>query len=189
MTKFAFLCAAVLAVPVWAQQDFNRNSVSVGFGTAAPSGKYNELDPGTALELNLAHRFTPFIQADFGFETSFNKDYRNYYPKYGTGLATTTNFFVPAGGRIVIPLLGGRIEPSFGLGGVYRYDKANLVQPSSYQRNQGGVYGLVGATYALDSAHKHRVGLTLRYINIMSAGTPHPQWWNLFGEYTYSWGE
>ena len=95
---------------------------------------------------------------------------------------------MPAGGRIVIPLRGGRIEPSFGVGGVYRYDKAPYLG-YVYQRNQGGAYGLAGVSYALDSAGRHRVGLTLRYINIMTADTPRPQWWNVFGEYTYSWGE
>lgn len=162
--------------------------LTVGFGTAAPSGTYNALDPGVGVEFNYGYRFTPFIQADVGMETSFNKDYRNYYPKFGTGLATTTNFFLPAGGRIIVPVLGGRLEPSFGLGGVYRYDKATLTQVSSYQRNQGGAYGLAGVNYALDSAGHHRVGLTLRYINIMSAGTPHQVFWNLFGEYSYSFG-
>lgn len=172
--------AAILAVPVFAQ-DMYQNRLTVGVGTAVPAE--TSLDPSVAVELNFAHRYTRFIQLDAGFEASFNKDYRNYYPKFGTGLTTTTNFFVPAGGRIVIPVLNGRIEPSFGLGGVYRYD-----QRAPFHPNQGGIYGLGGVSYALDSGQRHRVGLTVRYINIMSAGTPHPQWVNLFGEYTYSWG-
>ena len=142
------------------------------------------MDSGVALELNYGRRFTRFIQLDTGFESSFNKDYRNYYPKYGTGLTTSTSFFVPVGGRIVIPLMQGRLEPSFGGGGVYAWDKNN-----PYQQNQGGVYGLAGGSYALDSRHRHRVGATLRYMNMMSAGRPHPRWLNVFGEYSYSWGE
>jgi len=43
-------------------------------------------------------------------------------------------------------------------------------------------------TYALDSRSHHSLGVTVRYMNVMSAGSPHPQWWNVFGEYTYRWG-
>jgi hypothetical protein len=182
-TLSRILLAGVFAGSMWAQQDFNRNALTVGVGSAVPAG-LDYLDAGTAVELNYGYRFTRFIQADLGFESSFNKDYRNYQAKFNTGLTTTTNFFIPAGGRIVIPLRDGRIEPSIGLGGVYHYDKGD-----SYQPNQGGVYGVAGASYALDSEHRHRVGLSLRYMNIMSRGTPHPQWVNLFGEYTYSWGQ
>jgi hypothetical protein len=141
------------------------------------------MDSGVALELNYGRRFTKFIQMDMGFESSFNKDHRNYSGNYA-GLTTSTNFFVPVGGRIVIPLLEGRLEPSFGVGGVYAWDKNNL-----YHQNQGGIYGLAGASYALDSRHKHSVGMTLRYMNMLSPGRPHPRWLNVFGEYTYSWGQ
>jgi hypothetical protein len=185
MTKCLLLTAGVLSCPMWGQTDVNRHSLTVGVGAAVPAGYSTQyLDSGIAVELNYGHRFTRFIQSDIGFESSFNKDYRNYNSKFGSGLTTTTNFFVPAGGRIVIPIWNGRIEPSFGLGGVYRYDKGN-----SFRSNQGGIYGVAGATYALDSQQRHRVGLTIRYMNIMSAGVPHPQWVNIFGEYTYSWGE
>ncbi len=184
-TRFGIFALATLACSLWGQQDVNRHSLTIGAGNAVPTGYNNNyLDPGTAVELNYGHRFTRFIQADIGFESSFNKDYRGYNPKFGSGLTTNTNFFVPAGGRIVIPIWNGKLEPSFGLGGVYRYDKGN-----SFQSHQGGVYGLGGVTYALDSQQRHRVGITIRYLNIMSAGAPHPQWVNLFGEYTFSWGQ
>ena len=164
-------------------QQFYPHQLTVGIGSAAPGSQVN-MDSGVALELNYGRRFTRFIQFDAGFESSFNKDYRNYYPKYETGLTTNTSFFVPVGGRILIPLMQGRIEPSFGVGGVYAWDKNN-----PYHQNQGGVYGLLGGSYALDPRHKHRVGATLRYMNMMSSGRPHPRWLNIFGEYSYSWGE
>lgn len=177
------LCAALIAMPLFAQ-DYNRKSLSVGVGGAIPDVN-GAMDGGIAVSLNFGYRFTRYIQADIGFQSSFNKDYRDYYPKSGAGSGTTTEFFVPAGGRIVIPVWNGRIEPSFGLGGVYAYDKGE-----NYGNNhQGGVYGLGGITYALDSHRRHRVGVTVRYINIMSAGRPHPEWVNVMGEYTYSWGE
>jgi hypothetical protein len=175
-----FLLFALLALPLCAQ-DFFPKQLTVGFGAAAPGGS-SYMDPGVGLELNFGYRYTRFLQADIGIQTSFNKDYRDYYEKTGAGLRTATNFFLPAGARIIVPIMNGRIEPSFGLGGVYAFDK------HADHQSQGGVYGLGGVSYALDGTHRHRVGVTLRYINMMSAGRPHPQWWNVMGEYTYSWG-
>ncbi len=122
MTTFSrFFFVAILAVPALGQE-VNANRLTVGLGSAAPTGT-SFMDPGTALELNFGHRYTRYIQADIGLETSFNKDYRNYSGRNSTGASTTTNFMAPVGARIVIPVLNGRIEPSFGVGGVYRYDK------------------------------------------------------------------
>ena len=98
-------------------QDMNPHRITVGVGSAAP-GDSVYMDPGIGVELNYGYRFARLFQMDAGFETSFNKDYRNYYPKYGTGLTTSTNFFVPAGARLLIPVKDGRIEPSVGLGAV-----------------------------------------------------------------------
>lgn len=175
------LTIAMAATASGAAQDFQRNRVTIGVGTAAPNDS-QYADPGVGLELNFGIRYTPYIQFDAGLETSFNHDYRNFIPRTGSGDTTSTNIFVPVGGRIIIPLLRGRVEPSFGAGGVYRYYK------NGFDQHQGGVYGLAGVDYALDSEHRHRVGVTVRYMNIMSAGRPHPQWVNVFGEYTYSWG-
>jgi hypothetical protein len=177
-----FFFMALLSVAAFGQE-VNANKLTVGLGSAAPTGT-SYMDAGTALEVNFGYRYTRYIQVDAGVETSFNKDYRNYSGRNSTGLTTTTNFFVPAGARIVIPVLNGRIEPSVGLGGVYRYDKRDIAH-----KNQGGVYGLGGVSYALDSRQRHRVGVSLRYVNILSAGRPHSQWVNVFGEYTFSWGE
>ncbi len=164
-------------------QEVNASRLTVGLGSARPTGTSN-LDSGTALELNFGYRYTRYIQADFGLETSFNKDHRLFPGRMNTGASTATNFLVPAGARIIVPIGNGRIEPSFGLGGVYRYDKR-----ATLQQHQGGVYGLGSVSYALDSQQRHRVGVSLRYFNIMSVGRPHPQWVNIFGEYTFSWGE
>jgi hypothetical protein len=163
-------------------QEFQPKRITVGIGVATPGDASNS-DPGVALSINFAHRYTRNIQADLGLQTSFNQDYRNQVPSTGAGLTTTTNFFVPLGGRIIIPLLEGRLEPSFGLGGVYAYDKRR-----SGDKHQAGAYGLAGISYAIDSSQRHWLGVTVRYINMMSAGRPHPTWVNVTGEYTYSWG-
>ncbi len=173
-----FFILAMVALPMLAQDYFPKN-LTVGLGAANPNGAQ---DSGAGLELNFGYRYTRNIQVDMGLETSFNRDYRNYYPKTDSGLTTTTNFFVPLGARIILPLMNGRVEPSFGLGGVYAFDK------NANHQHQAGVYGLGGANYALDSAHRHRIGMTLRYFNMISPGRPHPTWWNIMGEYTYSWG-
>ncbi len=181
MTKL--LSLALLAAAGYAQDVVNPTRLTIGLGTAAPRGD-SYMDPGTAVEVNFGYRYTRYIQADVGVEASFNKDYRAYNSKFNTGLTTATNLFVPVGARIIVPVFNGRIEPSFGVGGVYAYDKGR-----SYNQHQCGVYGLAGVSYALDSQQRHRVGLTLRYMNLMSPGRPHPQWLNVFGEYTFSWGE
>lgn len=173
---------ALLGLPAMAQI-FNSHSLTIGIGSAAPSGS-TALDTGTALKFGYGHRFTRFLQFDTEFETSFNKDFRNYNPRSGSGLTTTTEYFVPIGGRVVVPVWHDRLAPSAGVGGVYSYDKGRQID-----QHQGGVYGLGGISYAIDSRHKHRAGVSVRYMNMMSAGRPHPQWVNVFGEYTYSWGE
>lgn len=104
-------------------------------------------------------------------------------PRSGDGLETNTLLLAPVGGRFVLPLFEGRIEPSVGFGGVYGYDRHRF-----NDQHQGGVYGLIGASYALDSSQHHRVGATVRYYNMISAGRPHPQWLTVMGEYTYCWG-
>ncbi len=175
------LTIAMAAGVAASAQDVQSKSITIGVGTAAPDDK-QYMDSDLALELNLGVRYNRYLQFDAGFETSFNRDHRNLIPRTGSGDTTSTNFFVPVGGRIIIPLLRGRLEPSFGVGGVYRYDK------NGFDQNQGGAYGLGGVSYALDYEHRHRVGFTVRYINIMSTGRPHPQWVNVFGEYTYTWG-
>jgi hypothetical protein len=179
MTRFLML--ALLSLPL-AAQNFFPSSISVGIGRAVPAG-LTPFDSGTLIGINFAHRYTRHIQADLAFQTAFNTDYRRYLPGTGAGLTTTTTYFVPLGGRILIPLLEGRIEPSFGLGGVYLYDQRSLGR-----HHQGGAYGLAGFTYAVDSMQRHRVGVTVRYINVMSAGRPHPQWVNVMAEYSYHWG-
>lgn len=172
----------LLWVPLHAQDYAYPNRVSVGIGAAVPAGQ-TALDSGTLIGINFARRYTRYVQGDFGLQTSFNRDYRRYVPRTGAGLTTNATYFVPVGGRIVIPLWNGRIEPSFGLGGAYIYDQRAL-----NDHHQGGVYGLGAVSYALDSMQRHRAGVTVRYINVMSAGRPHPQWVQVLGEYSYSWG-
>jgi hypothetical protein len=185
-----YFIPVLFAGAAMAQTPDNPHSLSVGLGAAAFAGKFGSIDPGLALELNYGYRFTEYIQVDLGFESSFNPDYRNYNAKFNTGARTTTFFFVPAGGRLNFPLpyRERRITPSIGVGAVYNYDSGTTYQALSYQHHSAGAYGLAGVTYALDSRSHHSLGVTLRYINIMSAGSPHPQWWNVFGEYTYRWG-
>jgi hypothetical protein len=180
MTRFLVL--AILALPLCAQTYDYPNRVSVGIGRAIPAGQ-SAFDSGTLIGINFARRYTRNIQGDLGLQTSFNTDYRRFVPGTGAGLTTNTTYFVPVGGRIVVPVWDGRMEPSFGLGGVYVYD-----QRAVNSHHQGGAYGLAGVNYAVDSLQRHRVGITVRYFNIMSAGRPHPQWVNVSGEYSYSWG-
>ena len=180
-----YLLIALLALPASAQFVQNANNLSIGIGGAAPAGAYGPLDRGLALELNYGRRYTRYIQLDIGFESSWNRDYRDF--ERGGLVRTTTFFFVPVGGRLNIPIREGRIMPFIGVGGVYNFDGASDIVPG-VDAHKGGAYGLAGVSYALDSEHRHRVGVSVRYMNIMSAGEPHPQWVNIFGEYTYSWG-
>jgi hypothetical protein len=180
-----YLLITLIALPAFAQSVENPNSLSIGIGGAAPAGAYGPLDPGLALELNYGYRYTPYIQVDLGFESSWNRDYRDFL--LGGPVRTTAFFLAPVGGRLNIPLRNERIVPFVGLGGVYNFDGAADIVPG-VDAHKGGAYGLAGLSYALDSDRRHRVGVSVRYINIMSAGEPHPQWVNVFGEYTYSWG-
>jgi hypothetical protein len=83
--------------------------VSVGIGRAVPAGQ-SAFDSGTLIGINFARRYTRNIQADLGLQTSFNTDYRRFEPRTGAGLTTNT-YFVPLGGRIVVPLWADAWSP------------------------------------------------------------------------------
>jgi hypothetical protein len=181
-----YLLFVLVAVPACAQRLENTNQLSFGIGGAVPAGAYGPLNGGLAFELNYGYRYTRYVQIDAGFESSWNRDYRDF--ERGGLIRTTTFFFAPVGIRVNVPIAYGRIIPFVGGGGVYNFDGASDIVPG-VDAHKGGLYALAGVSYALDSQHRRRVGVAVRYMNIVSAGEPHPQWVNVFGEYTYSWGQ
>ena len=177
--------AALLALPLLAQSPdwYRKHYFSVGGGAGLPGGDIKPLlDPSPAFRFNYGYRFHRYFQADAGIDTVFYAArVRDFYESdFGDLRIKDYQFFVPMGGRAIVPLMRNRVLLSAGGGGPYmRYqervrqpfgDNFRIDCPVCRARDGWGYYGLVGASVAIDRAQMIRLGFSTRVYRADVAG-------------------
>jgi hypothetical protein len=130
----------------------------------------------------------------------------NDYLNTGIGYSRIRDrqYFVPFGGRVILPLAHERFLVSGGAGGAYMRYGEFLRQPSDYyhidcpycaSRDGWGWYALVNVSGFIDRGHHFRVGVTGKTYRGHTSGEPlggvpgfetKDQWLMLMGEFGFS---
>ncbi len=164
------------------QRDFRKHHVTFGLGAAMPSGDLKAYYKNAfAWSLNYGFRPIKWLQADFGYDGAYNAADVNDYQDSGFGPLRIADYqtFVPAGGRVVLPVARGRVEFYGGGGGVYARYAESLRQPDDYvrigcpscrARDGWGYYAMVGGSVALDYNQRFRLGVITRSFKVETAG-------------------
>jgi hypothetical protein len=202
----AVLVAA--AVPVFAQQDYYpRHHLTFGVGAALPRGELRgPLGDAPLVSVGYGFRFNRYLQADVGFDTAFGAAGVNDYITTGFGYSRIRDrqYFVPFGGRVILPFAHERFQISGGAGGAYLHYGETLHQPSDYYhvdcpvctaRSGWGYYALANASYYFDRARHFRFGVTAKAyrghtdgdaIGYLPSYQTNDEWLHLMGEFGFS---
>lgn len=174
-----FAAPALLSAQNW----YPKNHFSIGGAMARPRGDIGTvLEDAPALTVGYGYRFHRNFQADIGFDTAFGAAGVRDFLDTGFGYRRIRDyqFFVPFGGRAVLPL-GPRFEVTGGMGGVFMRYAELLNQPSEYYRfdcpvctarSGWGYYGLVSASAYLDQRKMFRFGVTGKMYRGNTDGQP-----------------
>jgi len=152
----AFTLLALLALPA-AAQSFPRHNFTFMAGGAEPQAdlsRFTQTAPG--IGIGYGYRFQKYFQADVGLDILFGaariRDWVN--TDIGDFRIKDREYFVPMGGRAIIPL--GRFLLHAGGGGAYMKYDTRVSQPSSYfridcpnctSRSGWGYYAQAGADW------------------------------------------
>jgi hypothetical protein len=168
------ICLSLTAagLPLSGQAWYPKHNITVGGAFAQPSGDIEAgMGNAGALTVGYGYRFFPNLQADIGLDTAFHaagvKDY--LYTGYGYQRIHDYEFFVPFGGRAILPI--GRFWISGGAGGAYLRYSELLHQPSQYyrfdcpvctSRSGWGWYALAAVGGVLDRGGHFRLSVTAK---------------------------
>lgn len=201
------LALLALAAVLPAQEYYPRHNLTFGLGAAQPRADLKGLlqdSPG--ISFGYGYRFQRYFQADAGFETVFGAaDVRDYLNTgFGPLRIKDYQFFIPFGGRAILPLIGGRLLFSGGGGGAYLRYTELLHQPSYYwnidcpvctSRSGWGYYALVDISAFLDRTQHFRVGAVSKVYRGHTDGDPlaavpgfrtRDHWVNIMGQVGFS---
>ena len=192
--KTAWVLASLLLTPgAFAQfrlggGGYQKHSFAIGGGAGIPRGDLQSLlDTSPALRINYGCRFMKNFQADIGFDTVFHAaNIRDYYEsQFGDLRIKDYQYFLPMGGRVIIPLVSNRLQLQAGGGGVWMKYSERIRQPlsggnSSFRldcpvctsRSGWGYYSMLGASYALDRSQLFRLGVTTKLYRGQTSGDP-----------------
>ena len=205
MKRFLLLLAA--ATSLCAQSFYPRHNLTFGAGAASPRADLTGLfmdRPG--ISLAYGYRFQRYFQADLGLDTVFGAgNIRDYMETpIGPRRIRDYQFFIPVGGRGILPLARGRLLISGGGGGAYLRYSELLHQPSEYirfdcpvcgTRSGWGYYSLVGADVFVDRYHHFRLGVTSKLYRAYTEGDrlgavpgirTTDRWLQIFGQVGFS---
>jgi hypothetical protein len=179
------ICSLLLAAGLIPAQDwYPHNNFTVSGGFARPRGDIGGLfDDAPAFGFGYGYRFHPNFQVETGLDTAFGaagvRDYLN--TDFGPRRIRDYQFFVPFGGRAIIPLAQERFWIAGGAGGAYLNYRERISQPSDYYRidcyacsarSGWGYYGLVNVGTALDRGRHLRLGITAKMYRAHTEGEP-----------------
>ena len=200
------LVACGAAGSLFGQDDFRRFNISLNMGAATP---HEDLKPffnnDFVLGGNFGYRFHRNFQLDVGFDEVFGAAGVEDYLQTDIGYLRIRDrqYFVPFGGRAILPLADGKVLIYGGGGGAYMRYSEVLKQPSDYytvecpyclSRDGWGYYGVAGASYALNYGQNFRIGfLTKTYrghtsgenLGTLPGVKTKDTWVNYMGEFTF----
>ena len=201
--------AALVCFPaLLSAQDWHpKHNFTLQLGAALPRGEVNEwLSGSPGVGFNYGYRFHRFFQADGGVDVGFGAaDVRDFVETgFGPLRIRDREYFVPFGGRVIAPLLGGRLFVSAGGGGAWMRYAEGLRQISDYyrfdcpsctSRSGWGYYVLGNVSYFLNEGQNFRVGVTNKIYRGHTEGEPvgplpgrrtKDDWLKLYGELGFS---
>jgi hypothetical protein len=168
--------AGVLAMPAGAQDYFGKYNITMGGGAALPQQDLkNGFTSAPNFTVGFGYRLARNFQVDTGFETVFGAaDIRTFVRDNQLGLLEINDrqYFVPVGGRVILPFGdAGRYEVFGGGGGAYMRYSEVLRQPSDFfrvpctvcsSRSGWGYYGMVGFRGALNRGRNFWLGMSTK---------------------------
>lgn len=183
MNRLAYI-AIITAVGLSAQDWYPRHNFTVSGGFARPRGDIGgPLGDAPAFGFGYGYRFHRNFQVESGLDTGFGaagiRDYLD--TDFGPRRIRDYQFFVPFGGRAIIPLGHERFWISGGGGGAYISYRERVSQPSEYyridcypcsSRDGWGYYGLVNVGAAVDRSRRIRLGVTAKMYRAHTDGDP-----------------
>lgn len=202
-----FLLVAATAAPLAAQW-YPRHNFTFGAGGASPQDELADYGfhnrPG--ISMAYGYRFSRCLQVDGGLDMVFGAGgIRDYLEtEFGPLRIRDYQFFVPLGGRAILPVADGRVLLFGGGGAAWMKYSELLRQPSDYyhfecpvcsSRSGWGGYALAGVNYFLDSGKLFRVGATVKTYRGHTEGDPfaavpgfktNDRWINVLGEFGIS---
>jgi hypothetical protein len=188
-------------------QEYNKHSFSFAAGAAQPRG---ELRPwfttSPLVGFEYGYRLHRNFQVDGGLDAVFGAaDIRDWLPsQFGDLRIRDRQYFVPFGGRVILPVAEERVHIYGGLGGAYLRYAESIQQPfqdGSFRipcnvcasRNGFGYYGVAGVNVSIDSARRFRFGAGTRVYrghtsgDALGAAPPWEttdRWVNIFGTFS-----
>lgn len=167
-----------------AQPYYRRHYFTLGGGAGLPRGDLNAVfNDSFGLNLNYGYRFVRYFQADVGLDTLFGaagvRDFLD--TSFGPRRIRDYQFFVPFGGRAILPLAGERLLIYGSGGGAYMRYTELLSQPSDFfridcpvctARSGWGYYAGFGFSGAVDRGQFIRIGAGTRVYRGHTDGEP-----------------
>ena len=190
-----------------AQDWYPRHNFTFNAGGTLPRGDLTYY-AGEVPVIGVAYgyRFHRYFQADVGLDVAFGAaDVHDYlYTGFGPLRIRDYQYFIPMGGRAILPLSHGRVLIYGGGGGAYLRYSEILRQPSyDYHidcppctaRDGWGYYAQAGLSVFVDRAQRFRVGAGTRAyrahtqgqpVGNVPRGTTSDRWYHIMGEIGFS---
>ncbi|MBI3679663.1 MAG: hypothetical protein HY235_04640 [Acidobacteria bacterium] len=180
----AALLVMTLSSVLPAQQDYRKHNVNLGVGAGLPQADLSRFfDPKFGLDIAYGYRFHRNFQADFGFDTVFGAANVKYFLPTQVGYLKVQDYqyFIPMGGRVILPLASGRLMLFGGGGGAHMRYSEHLSQPDSYyrvacptcsSRSGWGYYATAGFTLFVDRYRHFRLGFAPKVYRGNTEGQP-----------------
>jgi hypothetical protein len=173
----------ILAILPWllpassaAQNYFPHHNFTFGAGAGRPRGDLGPaLQDAPGISAGYGYRFHRYFQADLGLDILFGAAQVRDFLVTGIGdfRIGDREYFLPFGGRAIIPLADGRLLLSGGAGGTWIDYRERVSQPSTYfrvdcpvctSRDGWGYYALGNASWFLNRNQNFRVGMTTKVV-------------------------
>jgi hypothetical protein len=174
----------MLPMAALAQDWYPRHNFTIGAGAGIPRADLESaFDPKVGLTVGYGYRFHKNFQADIGFETIFGAgNVRDVVDTViGFRRVRDYQYFLPLGGRAIIPLLGGRLLLHGGGGGAYMRYQEQISQPNTNfridcpfctARAGWGYYATAGVTIAFDQGQHFRLTIAPKVYRGHTNGEP-----------------
>jgi hypothetical protein len=178
------LCLALSVGALSAQFPIPRANAEIDAAGIFPVGGYvaGAYSSGPGLRMAVECRLTRYLAADAGWTAAWMAtDYS--CSRFGCSYSRLQNKFLDYGLRGVLPLDGGRVELSVGVGGAYIW--FDPISDDHY--HNGPLFQYSGkAVVALDRTGRWRVNFTVR--TYRDLGSPIQQWLSTSAGISYGFG-
>src|SRR5215510_13531622 len=165
-----------LFTPAFAQEYFPHHNFTFGAGAARPRGDLGPILGDTpGVSIGYGYRFHRYFQADAGLDVLFGAASVRDFLSTGLGdfRIRDREYFVPFGGRAIIPLAHDRVLLSGGGGGAWIKYRERVNQPGDYihidcpvcsSRDGWGYYAQGNLSYFVNRMKNFRIGVNTKVV-------------------------